>query len=87
MKNTCTRWRWLCSVEASVSGRISPPADAADRLNGLRAHIPAEEERRALEEVREMAKVLAIPSARNLTCSARAVICSARGSADRHAPE
>ena len=33
------------------------PADAADRLNGLRAHIPAGEERRALEEVREMAKV------------------------------
>lgn len=26
-------------------------------LNGLRAHIPAGEERRALEEVREMAKV------------------------------
>ena len=26
-------------------------------LHGLRAHIPAGEERRALEEVREMAKV------------------------------
>ena len=26
-------------------------------LNGLRAHIPAGEERRALEEVREMANV------------------------------
>ena len=47
------------AVSVEVCGRlgISPPADAADRLNGLRAHIPAGEERRALEEVREMAKV------------------------------
>ena len=47
------------AVSVEVCGRlgISPPADAADRLDGLRAHIPAGEERRALEEVREMAKV------------------------------
>lgn len=47
------------AVSVEVCGRlgISPPADVADRLNGLRAHIPAGEERRALEEVREMAKV------------------------------
>ena len=46
------------AVSVEVCGRlgISPPADAADRLNGLRAHIPAGEERRALEEVREMAQ-------------------------------
>lgn len=47
------------AVSVEVCGRLglAPPADAADRLNGLRAHIPAGEERRALEEVREMAKV------------------------------
>ena len=33
------------------------------------------------------ARCLAIPSARNWTCSARAVICSAQRNADRHAPE
>ena len=47
------------AVSVEVCGRLglAAPADAADRLNGLRAHIPAGEERRALEEVREMAKV------------------------------
>lgn len=47
------------AVSVEVCGRLglAPPADAADRLNGLQAHIPAGEERRALEEVREMAKV------------------------------
>lgn len=51
--------RMALAVSVEVCGRLglAPPVDAADRLNGLRAHIPAGEERRALEEVREMAKV------------------------------
>ena len=57
MKNICTRWRWLCLLKFVVGSAFHRPSDAADRLNGLRAHIPAGEARRALEEVREMAKV------------------------------
>ena len=48
MKNTCTRWRWLCLLKfVGCSAFHRPPMP----------HIPAGEERRALEEVREMAKV------------------------------
>ena len=49
MKNTCTRWRWLCLLKFAVGSVLRRPP--------MRAHIPAGEERRALEEVREMAKV------------------------------
>ena len=78
------------AVSVEVCGRlgISPPADAADRLNGLRAHIPLPG--RSAARWRRCARwprCLAIPSARNWTCSARAVICSAQRNADRHAPE
>lgn len=56
MKNTCTRWRWLCLLKFVVGSVLRRPP-MPPRRNGLRVHIPAGEERRALEEVREMAKV------------------------------
>ena len=54
MKNTCTRWRWLCLLKFVVGSVLRRPPMPP---TGWRAHIPAGEERRALEEVREMAKV------------------------------
>ena len=56
MKNTCTKWRWLCLLKFVVGSAFHARRcrRQAERLAGA---YPAGEERRALEEVREMAKV------------------------------
>ena len=45
------------AVAVEVCGRLglAMPPDAAELLNGMQAHIPDGEERRALEQVRELA--------------------------------